>query len=500
MKMLEPIFVLGIFAAKSFGQDFPKCWTHFGECLDNNEPPLNLTSRVKPLNNENVIRSIMNVNSIEDCSSDCESEKECNFFTLYKSDPNKNCHLVGFNLGNSCKRLANVCILHKSCGTFNESCGLGCITGRRFIQDNSSEFRTLIIGGVKDKRLSTDEYETSIEVLDSIGESECKHQLKTGKREGAAGGFLSSKDVAIMCGGWQTADISLSNTKIGYIKGNYLNTCEWIKKGLKWEESSATMIKHRAFFSMAATENAIFAFGGYNNYQGMLEYIEKFDGTSWTELTTTKLAEPKSHTCATSFRYNDKTMIFVFGGWSQNLDFVSVVEVFEVDLAGDLVLNMKYDLPADRADDESRTKGKSDMGCIQYRRNGWEDGILMTGGYREAGAWLNTAWWLNLTILFDTNTTLPAWERITNISPEFDKGRHFHQMTTANFRPLMVGGWRNLAEDSTLMLDECEEDDDLTRPGVWKTHGKRKLRVGREKFVGISVPKDFLIGSDLACA
>ena len=65
-----------------------------------------------------------------------------------------------------------------------------------------------------------------------------------------------------MCGGWQTADISLSNTKTGYIKGNYLNTCEWIKKGLKWEESSATMIKHRAFFSMAATENAIFAFGG----------------------------------------------------------------------------------------------------------------------------------------------------------------------------------------------------------------------------------------------
>ena len=116
----------------------------------------------------------------------------------------------------------------------------------------------------------------------------------------------------------------------------------------------------------------------------------------------------------------------------------------------------------------------------------------MTGGYREAGAWLNTAWWLNLTILFDPDETLPAWERITNISPDFDKGRHFHQMTTANHQPLIEGGWRNKAEDSTLMLDECEEDDDPSRVGVWKESGQRKLKIGREKFVAISVPNNFL--------
>ena len=127
-----------------------------------------------------------------------------------------------------------------------------------------------------------------------------------------------------------------------------------------------------------------------------------------------------------------------------------------------------------------------------FRRSGWEDGVLMTGGYREAGAWLNTAWWLNLTILFDPDETLPAWERITNISPDFDKGRHFHQMTTANHQPLIVGGWRNKAEDSTLMLDECEEDDDPLRVGVWKESAQRKLNIGREKFVAISVPNDFL--------
>ena len=122
----------------------------------------------------------------------------------------------------------------------------------------------------------------------------------------------------------------------------------------------------------------------------------------------------------------------------------------------------------------------------------------MTGGYREAGAWLNTAWWLNLTTLFNPGET-PAWERMTNISPDFDKGRHFHQMTTANFRPLIVGGWRNMAEDTSLMLDECEEDDDPSRHGVWKYSKERTLRTGREKFVAISVPMDFLKGTDLFC-
>ena len=30
-------------------------------------------------------------------------------------------------------------------------------------------------------------------------------------------------------------------------------------------------------------------------------------------------------------------------------------------------------------------------------------------------------------------------------------------------RPTIVGGWRNQALDTMLVLDECEEDDDLTR-------------------------------------
>ena len=127
---------------------------------------------------------------------------------MYKPDLNKDCHLVGFNLGNSCNRLANVCILHKACSLFDTSCGMvnrnteenfvffvffkGCVTGRRFIQDASSDYKTLIIGGVKDKRLKAAEYETSIEMLDNTGKSKCSVPMKTQKREGAAGAYISS--------------------------------------------------------------------------------------------------------------------------------------------------------------------------------------------------------------------------------------------------------------------------------------------------------------------
>ena len=34
---------------------------------------------------------------------------------------------------------------------------------------------------------------------------------------------------------------------------------------------------------------------------------------------------------------------------------------------------------------------------------------------------------------------------------------------TSPCRPTIVGGWRNQALDTMLVLDECEEDDDLTR-------------------------------------
>ena len=66
----------------------------------------------------------------------------------------------------------------------------------------------------------------------------------------------------------------------------------------------------------------------------MFEYIEKFDGTSWTELTSIQLETPKSHTRSTYVKYNGGDFIFVFGGWGKELDYVSVVEIFEVTTGG----------------------------------------------------------------------------------------------------------------------------------------------------------------------
>ena len=58
-----------------------------------------------------------------------------------------------------------------------------------------------------------------------------------------------------------------------------------------------------------------------------------------------------------------------------------------------------FELPADRVDAEDISKAKGDLGCMNYRRNNWEDGVLLTGGYRDAGAWINTAWWLSMETL-----------------------------------------------------------------------------------------------------
>ena len=59
----------------------------------------------------------------------------------------------------------------------------------------------------------------------------------------------------------------------------------------------------------------------------------------------------------------------------------------------------------------------------------------------------------------------------------------------------MVGGWRNRALDDMLSLEECSYfENDKTRLGVWNNM-ESQLKVGREKFVSLPVPKQFLVGS-----
>ena len=60
--------------------------------------------------------------------------------------------------------------------------------------------------------------------------------------------------------------------------------------------------------------------------------------------------------------------------------------------------------------------------------------MLVSGGYRDAGAWLNTVYWLNLTHVFDPDPDVPSeWIRMTDISPVFNGGRHNHGMTFTNY-------------------------------------------------------------------
>jgi len=486
----------------------PTCWLHYGECLDNNQPPLDVQTKVKPLNNENVIKVEKDIFTIEDCNKKCEESAECAYYTLYKNDLNKNCKIVGFNLGHACNYLSNVCVLLRECYQFNSTCDRGCVTGRRLLKDETKQYKTLIVGGIKDQRLKHSEYETSIEVLNEIGESKCPLYIdKTDKREGASSAFfegssLTNNQIALLCGGWFTTSKDDSLPKQSFLKGEYFKTCEKMQKGQNWDKTNTIdMIRHRAFFSMAATDRGMFAFGGYNNYKGFLDNIEYIDLTAatpaWVELGL-KLSKPRSHTCAASVRFKGRIFVIVVGGWDDSLEYVADVDLFNVDEDdGTLTLNMTLEMPADRSDDEARTRGRADTACMAYRRHNWMEGLLITGGYREAGAWLNTAYWLNLTAVFDPNLASPslAWERVTNISPMFDGGRHNHALSTTAMLPAIIGGWRNKALDTMLLLDECEEDDDLTRMGVWSDHDA-KLKIGREKFAALSVPRSFLVGTD----
>jgi len=66
-------------------------------------------------------------------------------------------------------------------------------------------------------------------------------------------------------------------------------------------------------------------------------------------------------------------------------------------------------------------------------------------------------------------------------------------------RPMVFGGWRNGALSSSLSLDDCMENkDDPARLGIW-TETKNRMLTGREKFSAVTVPGNFLKGSDLKC-
>merc|ERR1711874_521493 len=182
---LTPCQYLSNIASSSISAQYPASWScpnagfTTGSVLMTTSLPLNIKDIVKPLPNENVIRIEKGVQTIEDCKNKCEDVSTCTFYTLYKDDLNKNCQIVGFNLGNACNYLSNVCVLLKSCKQFDQSCDRACVTGRRLIQDETKDYRTLLVGGVKAQRLSIVEYETSIEVLNQYGEKSCE-KMTTG--------------------------------------------------------------------------------------------------------------------------------------------------------------------------------------------------------------------------------------------------------------------------------------------------------------------------------
>merc|ERR1719220_3399636 len=230
-------------------------------------------------------------------------------------------------------------------------------------------------------RLKLDEYATRVEVHDDLGQLDCAKSPTTMGREGAAAGFFQPADSSgpaervLWCGGWNTRNISASNRFTGVLDGDYQTSCESLLREGNWEATTTIqLVTPRAFFSIVETPFGLFAIGGYNEANGMLRSIERFDGTAWATVTEVALEEPKSHTCGVFVPLNNASYIFVLGGWDANLDYVDVVEVFLVNSDGTLEREPDREprlrLPSDR-DDEQKFAGKADLQCQHFRRGGW---------------------------------------------------------------------------------------------------------------------------------
>ena len=79
-----------------------------------------------------------------------------------------------------------------------------------------------------------------------------------------------------------------------------------------------------------------------------------------------KLSKPRSHTCAAKVEFQGRIFVIVVGGWNDALEYVADVDLFNAD-DGTLTLNQTLEMPADRSDDEARTKGRADTACMAYR-------------------------------------------------------------------------------------------------------------------------------------
>lgn len=196
--------------------EYPTCWIRRGECLDNNEPPLQVP--IKPQINHNIIGNSIESASASACAEHCFDHPECRFFTWYdepSSEERRPCHLVGFNLKQACFALDQRCVLLRECRHFNESCGVSCHTGIRPLTKPSEEPHTVLLNGRTDNRNykeeKTEQYKT-LEVAELLTENgtcaipypTSNENLILQQRIGSVAAFVD--DHLLLCGGFSTED------------------------------------------------------------------------------------------------------------------------------------------------------------------------------------------------------------------------------------------------------------------------------------------------------
>ncbi|XP_040569413.1 uncharacterized protein [Lepeophtheirus salmonis] len=463
--MKHSIILFSIYPALVISSNYPANWIKNGECLDFNEAPLE--EDVVPGINTNVIK-VMDVETVELCSSQCFEYNMCRFFTFY-GDVNRtkeDCQLIGFNLKAPCFELKNKCVLLIECIEFSSQCR-DCSTGIRPLSDmKETDEKILLFNGDIDNQnylesgseLMSQDITNNMEIL-TINKTCLVESHGLIPRIGSVGVY--TKDKILNCGGYSSENFSYLTTCLALDPNNSSN---WM--------NAASLSTPRAYASSVNILERILILGGYDSHEGFLSSVETYKNGTWSISNELTMLKGKSHFCALTTMKNE---IVIAGGW--NGQYLKEIDLLKFNENG-TVTDKWITFPV------LMKEPRSDAACVETQI-GWERGILIAGGYDRMNTWKGSIEFYS----YDEG----KWKDL-DILPMLSTPRHYHGMSILNSIPIIFGGWNNGALSSIEFLDG--KSDKSMNTVTWRSRSDLNLTIRREKFGYTKIPSIF---KDLKC-
>ncbi|XP_059097535.1 influenza virus NS1A-binding protein homolog [Tigriopus californicus] len=208
--------------------------------------------------------------------------------------------------------------------------------------------------------------------------------------------------------------------------------------GGNWKEQ-ASLQKAREYASSFVMGDQMVILGGYNDRNGWLDEVERYDPVSktWEVMTDWTLPRKLFNLCALPM---DDTHIIIAGGNEYDQAYRDLVDILDITTG---VWESAEPLPFGRAAHD----------CINYELEG-EKGLLMTGGCTDACQ--NHA---NETLFFSYT------DRSWTILAELNEKKMGHKMTWLDGQVAVIGGYRDSLIGNVEVFDGIEwtvRSDSLT--------------------------------------